>query len=75
MILSGVSGGFASGGLNLGMIAPIIIFSLFIDAQCVNVIHKLGIRRSFIVVILVLIPISFAIFILSNNLETLIGLI
>ena len=75
MILSGVSGGLGSGGFNLGMIAPIIIFSAFIDMQVVNVLHKLGMRRSFIVVILILIPITFALLLLSNNMGTLISLI
>ncbi len=75
MILSGVSGGFVSGGFNIGMIAPIIIFSAFIDMQVVNVLHRIGLKRSLVIVILILIPISFAILLLSNNMGTFIGLI
>ena len=75
MILAGATGEFENGGPNSGMIGATIIFSAFIDLQIINVIHKLGMKRSFVLVIFVLIPIVGAMVLLGQNMETLISLI
>ena len=75
MILAGATGGFEQGGPNPGMMIATILFSAFIDLQVVNVIHKLGMKRSLVIVILVLIPIVGAMYMLGSNMDSLIGLI
>lgn len=75
MILGGITGDFENGGPNPGTILPTIIFSAFIDVQVVNVIHKLGMKRSLIVVILIIIPITGAMYLLGDNMGELIRLL
>ncbi len=75
MILAGATGDFNNGGPNLGIMAATIIFSAFIDLQIINVIHKLGMKRSLLIVILVLIPITAALYMLGQNMSSLISLI
>ncbi|KKK42387.1 hypothetical protein LCGC14_1975410 [marine sediment metagenome] len=75
MILAGATGDFNNGGPNLGILAATIIFSAFIDLQIINVIHKLGMKRSLLIVILVLIPITAALYMLGQNMSSLISLI
>ncbi len=75
MILSGVTGGASSGGLTIGGMATTILFSAFIDLNVINVLHRLGMKRSLVIVILVLLPITAAMIMLGNNLDTLISLI
>ncbi len=50
-----------------GIIALVIIFSAFIVTHVINVIHKIGIKRSFVVMLLILAPISFAMAILFSG--------
>lgn len=75
MILGGVTGEFSNGGPDPGTILPTVIFSAFIDVQVVNIIHKLGMKRSLIVVLLIIIPITFAMYLLGSNMENLIRLL
>ena len=51
-----------------GIIIPIVIFSVFIDLNVINVIHKIGLKRSLVVVIFVVGPIIAAMYILGSGL-------
>ena len=44
-----------------------LIFAVFIDLQVINVLHQLGLKKSFVVVILIMIPMTIALFILATN--------
>jgi len=50
------------------IIAPVVLFSVFIDLNLINVIHKIGLKRSLVVVIFVVGPIITAMVILGNTL-------
>jgi hypothetical protein len=41
------------------ILIPIIILSAFIDLNIVNILHQIGLKRSLIVVVIVLVPIVF----------------
>jgi hypothetical protein len=56
MILLGFAGVFDGGP---GVIIPIIIFSIFIDLNVINVIHQVGLKRSLVVVLIIIVPIVF----------------
>ena len=78
LILAGAIGAFEQGvdqGPDDGLIAATIIFSAFIDVQVVNVIHKIGIKRSLVVVILIIIPITIAMVTLGQNMDKIIDLL
>ncbi|MFX0104450.1 MAG: hypothetical protein ACFE75_03040 [Candidatus Hodarchaeota archaeon] len=68
MLLMGSMGTFQQGGPHPALIALTIIFSTFIDLNVVNVIHKAGMKRSLVIVLLILGPLSFAMFIINYNL-------
>lgn len=74
-MLGGITGDSSNGGPDDGLIATVIIFSAFIDVQVVNIIHKLGMKRSLIVVILIIGPIAGAMVTLGQNMDILIDLI
>ena len=38
-------------------LVPVILFSIFIDLNVINVLHKIGLKRSFVVVVLTFVPI------------------
>ncbi|TFF86696.1 MAG: hypothetical protein EU517_00155 [Promethearchaeota archaeon] len=59
------------GGPPFQLIIPAIIFSLFLDFNLINVIHRIGLKRAFIVAIIILVPIVFAMFFLIQFLSTL----
>jgi len=63
LLLYGMLGKFEG---NPGVIAPIVLFSVFIDLNLVNVIHKIGLKRSVVVVFLIIGPIIVAMVILSR---------
>ncbi|MFX1364851.1 MAG: hypothetical protein ACFFCE_07380 [Promethearchaeota archaeon] len=44
------------------------IFSIFIDLNVINVIHKIGLKKSFVVVIFVAGPIIFAMYLIGQSL-------
>jgi len=75
IMLGGITGDSSNGGPDDGLIATVIIFSAFIDVQVVNIIHKLGMKRSLIVVILIIGPIAGAMVTLGQNMDILIDLI
>jgi hypothetical protein len=54
--LMGMTGEFDEGP-NPGIIIPIVLLSVFIDINLINVIHKIGIKRSVVVSFLILVPI------------------
>ncbi|MHA1147363.1 MAG: hypothetical protein ACTSR8_03880 [Promethearchaeota archaeon] len=55
LILMGMTGGF-DGEESGGLITAFIFLALFIDMNILNVIHKLGMKKAFIVFIAMLIP-------------------
>ena len=63
LLLYGMIGKFQG---NPGVIAPIVLFSVFIDLNVVNIIHKIGLKRSIVVVFLVVGPIITAMVLLGN---------
>ena len=63
LLLYGMLGKFQG---DPGVIAPIVLFSVFIDLNLVNVIHKIGLKRSVVVVFLIIGPIIVAMVILSQ---------
>ena len=42
-----------------GVIIPIVILCVFIDLNVINVIHQVGLKRSLVVVFIILVPIIF----------------
>ena len=65
LILYGMIGRFDGEG---GMIILVVLFSVFIDLNVINVIHKIGIKRSIVVVIFVVCPIITAMIFLGQSL-------
>jgi hypothetical protein len=59
MLILGFTGAFHEGP-PVGAIILAIVGSIFLDLNLINVIHKIGLTRSFIVTIIILIPIIFA---------------
>lgn len=57
LMLLGFAGEFK--GDPLGMI-PVIIVAMIIDLNVINVIHQVGLKRSLIVILLIVVPIIFA---------------
>ena len=72
MILGGWTGQFTEGPPIL-LIIITVIFCTFIDLNVVNILHKIGWLRSFIIVILILGPISYAMSILGTELGGFLG--
>jgi hypothetical protein len=58
LFLLGSMGVFQDDGPG-AIIIPIIILSAFIDLNVVNILHQIGLKRSLIIVVIVLIPIVF----------------
>ena len=65
LILYGMIGRFDGEG---GMIILVVLFSVFIDLNVINVIHKIGIKRSIVVVIFVVVLIIIALIFLGQSL-------
>ncbi len=72
MLLLGFMGAYSKGGPHPAIIALTIIFSAFIDLNIINVIHKPGMKRSLVIVLLILGPLSFAMYLINSNLGSLI---
>jgi len=72
MLLLGFMGAYSNGGPHPAIIALTIIFSAFIDLNIINVIHKPGMKRSLVIVLLILGPLSFAMYLINSNLGSLI---
>ncbi len=56
LFLLGFAGEFDG---NPGVIIPVIMFCTFIDLNVINVIHQVGLKRSLIVVLIIILPIVF----------------
>jgi hypothetical protein len=56
LFLLGIIGAFR--GDPAGII-PVVIISAFVDVNVVNVIHRIGLRRSLVVVVIILVPMIF----------------
>ena len=65
LLLFGMIGKFQG---DPGVILPVVIFSVFIDLNIINVLHKIGLKRSLVVVIFVVGPIITAMVLLGNTL-------
>ncbi|MCK4370915.1 MAG: hypothetical protein KAW03_07590 [Candidatus Lokiarchaeota archaeon] len=65
LLLYGMIGRFDG---NEGVIAPVVLFSVFIDLNVINIIHKIGLKRSIVVVFFVVGPIIAAMVILGSSL-------
>jgi len=66
MFLLGFAGVFNG---NPGVIIPIIILCTFIDLNVINVIHQVGLKRSLVVVLLIIVPIVFIMVNIGNILS------
>lgn len=65
LILYGMIGRFQG---DPGLIIPVVLFAVFIDLHVINVIHKIGLKRSLVVVIFVVGPIIAALYIIGSTL-------
>jgi hypothetical protein len=65
LILYGMIGKFQG---DPGLIIPVILFAVFIDLNLINVIHKIGLKRSLVVVFFVVGPLITALYIIGSNL-------
>jgi len=72
MILGGWTGQYSTGGPPILLIILTVIFCAFIDVNVINILHKVGLLRSFIIVMLVLGPITYAMYLLGSNLGSLV---
>lgn len=72
MLLLGFMGAYEDGGPHPAIIALTIIFSAFIDLNIINIIHKPGIKRSLIITLLIIVPLSYAMYLINSNLGSLI---
>lgn len=70
MMLMGLAGAM-DGPPDAGLIVPIIIFSVFIDFNLINIIHKIGIKKSIVIGIIIFIPMFFAMYFLGYLIATL----
>jgi len=59
MLILGFAGAFSEGP-PVGFIILAIVGSVFLDFNLINVIHKIGFKRSFFVSLIILVPIIFA---------------
>ncbi len=51
----------------LDVIIPIVILSLFIDLNVINVLHQVGLKRSFGILLITFVPIIIVMIILGNT--------
>ena len=65
LILYGMVGQFQG---DPRIIIPVVLFSVFIDLNVINLIHKIGLKRSFVVMFFVVGPIITAMVILGQTL-------
>ncbi|MFX0034732.1 MAG: hypothetical protein ACFE9I_03715 [Candidatus Hermodarchaeota archaeon] len=65
LIIYGMVGRFQG---DPGIIIPVVIFSVFIDLNVINLIHKIGLKRSFVVMFFVVGPIITALYLLGSAL-------
>lgn len=67
LILYGMIGVFegVQGMRGITIIAIVVIFAVFIDLNIINILHKIGLKRSLVVVIFVAAPIVIVLFLLG----------
>ena len=70
MLILGFTGAFQEGP-PVGYIVLAIVGSVLLDLNLINVIHKIGLKRSFIVTLIILVPIIFAMSFLIQYLSSL----
>jgi len=70
LFLLGSMGAFNGDGPG-AIIIIIIILSAFIDLNIVNILHQIGLKRSFIIVVIVLVPMIFIMIYLGDMLSQL----
>lgn len=58
-------------GPPLQLIIPAILASVFLDLNLINIIHRIGLKRSFVVSLIILVPIIFAMSFLIEFLSSL----
>ena len=63
LFLLGFMGGFHG---ELDVIIPIIILAVFIDLNVINVLHQVGLKRSFGILLITIVPIIIVMIILGN---------
>lgn len=66
MVLQGSLGEFGQ-GFPIELMVGAIIFATFIDLQVINVLHQLGIKKSLIIVLLIIGPMAYALYLLADN--------
>ena len=64
LFLLGFMGGFHG---ELDVIIPIIILAVFIDLNVINVLHQVGLKRSFGILLITIVPIIIVMIILGNT--------
>ena len=70
LFLLGSMGAFYGDGPG-AIIIIIIILSAFIDLNIVNILHQIGLKRSFIIVVIILVPMIFIMIYLGDMLSQL----
>jgi hypothetical protein len=68
LFLLGIIGAYQ--GQPQGMV-PVILFSVFIDLNIINILHKIGWKRSFVVVVLTFVPIFLIMVVFGMNMSNL----
>ena len=56
LFLLGMIGAFRG---DIGAIIPVVIICTFVDMNVVNIIHRIGLKRSLLVVIIIIVPMIF----------------
>ncbi|MFX1242101.1 MAG: hypothetical protein ACFFA7_12710 [Promethearchaeota archaeon] len=75
MILGGWTGQFSTGDplTFIPLISLTVVFCTFIDLHVINIIHKIGMGKALIIAILILGPVTYAMYLLGSNLGSLVG--
>lgn len=73
MILGGWTGQYTTGGPPIALIIITVILCAFIDLNIINIIHKIGIVRALIIALLIIGPVTYAMYLLGSNLGSLVG--
>ncbi len=72
MILGGWTGQYTTGGPPIALIIITVILCAVIDLNVINILHKIGLVRSLIIVLLILGPVTYAMYLLGSNLGSLV---
>ncbi|MFW9818007.1 MAG: hypothetical protein ACFFE5_00230 [Candidatus Thorarchaeota archaeon] len=75
MILGGWTGQFSTGDplTFIPLIILTVVFCTFIDLHIINILHKIGMGRALIIAILIIGPVTYAMYLLGSNLGSLVG--